>query len=77
VDGEAAMTVYIGVKMTVNGILDERIEVSFNTSDGGLGLRFYDEGTDGTQETISYAAAKQLITVLETAFEMRARKEKT
>ncbi len=74
------MTVYIGVKMTVNGILDERIEVAFNTSDGGLGLRFYDAGNEsdpGVTETISYAAAKQLITVLETAFEMRARKEKT
>lgn len=72
------MSVYIGVKMTINGVLDERIEVSFNTSDGQIGLRFYDAGNesaDGVQETISYAAALQLIKVLETAFAMRAKKE--
>lgn len=72
------MSVYTGVKMTINGVLDERIDVAFNTSDGQIGLRFYDAGNesaDGTQETISYAAALQLIKALETAFDMRTKKE--
>ena len=64
-------TIYTGVRMTVNGVLYERIEVTFNTSDGAIGLRFYDEDTEGTQEHLSYAAAKQLIKALETAFFMR------
>lgn len=72
------MSVYIGVKMTVHGVLDERIDVSFNTIDGPIGLRFYDAGNesaDGVQETVSYAAALQLSKVLETAFDMRSKKE--
>ena len=65
------MKIYTGVKMTVNGVLDERIEVTFNTSDGNIGLRFYDKDTDGTQEYLSFPAAQQLIKALETAFFMR------
>jgi hypothetical protein len=64
-------TIYTGVKMTINGVLDERIEVTFNTSDGNIGLRFHDDDTEGTQEYLSFAAAKQLIKALETAFFMR------
>lgn len=67
-------TIYTGVKMTINGVLDERIEVTFNTSDGNIGLWFYDNDTmymNGVQQTLSFAAAKQLIKALETAFFMR------
>lgn len=69
------MQIYTGVTMTINGVLDERIEVTFNTSDGGIGLRFYGEDTVGTQESLSFPAAKQLIKALETAFFIR-QKEK-
>lgn len=68
--------IYTGVTMTINGVFDERIEVTFNTSDGGIGLRFYNKDTEGTKESLSFPAAKQLIKALETAFFMR-QKEKT
>lgn len=70
------MQIYTGVTMTINGVLDERIEVAFNTSDGNIGLRFYEKDTEGTQEYLTFAAAKQLINALETAFFIRQKQLK-
>ena len=68
------MTIYTGAKLTINGVLDEKIAVTFNNYDGEIGLAFID--ADGADEVrLSYGAARQLIGALEVALNMRIKKE--
>lgn len=67
--------IYTGAKLTVHGILGEAIDLSFNNVDGAIHLRFYDKDGPETQAVVSYAAAKQLIAALNTAFFMRKKED--
>lgn len=64
------MTIYTGFTATVNGIMDEKIRVSFNSHDGLIGLEFWDDG-QCFKTTLSYAAAPELINVLQLAVDVR------
>jgi hypothetical protein len=67
------MNNYIGARLTVNGVLDEKIEVTFNDKDGAIGLVFVGEGANDTnvEARITYAAANKLVKALNVALTMR------
>lgn len=65
--------IYTGFQCTVNGVLDEKIVVSFNNHDGSIGLVFQGANKDGTDASVplTYGGAMQLIGVLQVALDMR------
>lgn len=74
------MNIYTGAQLTINGILDEKIQVRFNNHDGEIGLVFTDSRDPEVSASLSYAAAIQLIDTLQVALQMKRmnfeRKEK-
>ena len=64
------MQIYTGAALTIHGVLEERIEVTFNNVDGGICLRFND---NAESHMLTYGAAMQLRQAIDTAFAMRGR----
>jgi hypothetical protein len=64
------MQIYTGAALTIHGVLDERIEVTFNNVDGGICLRFND---NAESHMITYGAAMQLRQAIDTALAMRGK----
>ena len=53
--------IYTGFQCTVNGVLDEKIVVSFNNHGGSIGLVFQGANKDGTDASVplTYGGAMQ------------------
>jgi len=64
------MNIYTGAVLTIHGVLDERIQVTFNNVDGGICLRFND---NAESHMITYSAAMQLRKAIDTALAMRGK----